>query len=85
MAEGGKAVADQGVQGKCRVLELQEEEEIRRLTSPGNGKGKEYILTRASLGKAQASKVLSCGTLRLTLAQALNLSVELKSSIQKCV
>lgn len=63
LAEGGKAVAD--YQGNYRVLELQEEEEIRGLTSPGSGKGKGYILTRVSLGKAHAPKVLICGTLRL--------------------
>lgn len=45
---GGKAIAD--YQGNCRVLELQEKEEIRGL-SPGSRKGKGISLPVQPWGK----------------------------------
>lgn len=53
LAEGGKAVMN--YQGNCKVLELQEEEEIRGL-SPGSGKGRGISLPVRPWGKHRLPK-----------------------------
>ena len=54
LAKGGKAVAD--YQGNCRVLELQEQEAIRGLTSPGSEKARGISLPVCPWGKHMLPK-----------------------------